>query len=475
MGFLYGRTSMTTGIRATVAALAAGAVALTASGPAWAGDEATTVTVRPGVTLAALHSGAVGADEPIWSPAFTDPAVPGLIRKANLQTLEFNGGGVSDLYHWKTGTAQADPDPTGHPDYASLPPQFTFDQFEKTAHATGTKTLVHVNYGTGTPAEAAAWVRYAKHQHDHVSGWAIGEEVWGNGGLSGINFEPDGHADKSPQAYAANSLKFIAAMKAADPSARVGVELFGVQGDPFQAWDETVMSIVGQKADFVDIHAYPFGLDDTSDAGVLAFPRTIAPKMAAVRQLVNRYASPRTQIVVGETNSAAQPTAQQIGPVNALYLADDVLSLLYGGAVNVDWWALHNGGFGVFGGGDLGLLSTGDCNDDNTLCAPPAQTPFRPYRAMQLVGAMTRRGGAMVPVTSSTPLVVGHAVRGPGGTLAVLVQNDDPAKAAAVRFAVPGYHAVSAVRYGRTDQAPHPVAVGTALPAYSLTLIQFRR
>src|SRR3954452_1278212 len=149
MTFLDGRTTMTTGIRA---AMLAGAMVLTAGAPAWAGDDVTHVTVRPGSTLATLHTGAVGADEPMWSPAFDDPAVPGLIRRANIQTLEFNGGGVSDLYHWRTGTAQADPDPAGHPDYASLPPRFTFDQFARTAHATGAKTLVHVNYGTGTPA-----------------------------------------------------------------------------------------------------------------------------------------------------------------------------------------------------------------------------------------------------------------------------------------------------------------------------------
>ena len=207
---------------------------------------------------------------------FTDPAVPGLIRRANIRTLEFNGGPVSDLYHWRTGTAQADPDADVHPDYTSIPPQFSFDQFEKTARATAARTLVHVNYGTGTPAEAAAWVRYAKQRHDHVSGWAIGEEVWGNGGIPSIDFEPDAHADKSPQAYGRNALAFIAAMKKADPSARVGVELLGVPGGAFQAWDEAVMAIVGTRADFVDIHAYPFGLADTSDASVLAFPRTDA-------------------------------------------------------------------------------------------------------------------------------------------------------------------------------------------------------
>ncbi|HEY0531752.1 MAG TPA: hypothetical protein VGD29_09165, partial [Actinoplanes sp.] len=454
---------MKTGIRATIAALTAGAVVVAVGGPARAADAAATVRVRPEVTLSAVHPDAIGVNEPLWSPVFTDPRVPGLIRQAGIRTLEFNGGGVSDLYHWKTGQEQADPDPAGHPDYSSIPPAFSFDQFENIAHATGAQTFVHVNYGTGTPAEAAAWVRYAKQKHDHVARWAVGEEVWGNGGIDGIDFEPDAHADKSPRAYAKNALTFIAAMKKADPQAQVGVELLGVQGGVYQQWDEAVMSIVGTKADFVDIHAYPFGLDDDSDAAVLAFPRTDAPKMAALRQLVPS----RTQIVVGETNSAAVPTKQQIGQVNALYLADNMLSLLDGGAHGVDWFGLHVGGWGVYGGADLGLLSTGDCNDDNTDCAPPAQTPFRPYWALQLVGAMTRHGGATVPVTSSNPLLIGHAVRGPGGTLQLLVQNDDPARAAAARFDVPGYHAVSAVRYSPSDSKPHPVALGRSLPAYS--------
>jgi alpha-N-arabinofuranosidase len=460
---------MTAGI---LAALAAGAMVVTAAAPAPAGD---TVSVRPETALATVGADAIGVTEPLWSPAFTDPRVPDLIRQAGIRTLEFNGGGVSDLYHWKTGTAQPDPDPAGHPDYASIPPAFSFDQFENIAHETRAQTFVHVNYGTGTPAEAAAWVRYARQKHDHVDRWAVGEEVWGNGGIPGIDFEPDAHADKSPQAYATNALKFIAAMKKADPSAQVGVELLGVPGGAFQQWDEAVMSIVGSKADFVDIHAYPFGLEDDSDAAVLAFPRTNAAKMAALRQLLDRYASPRTEIVVGEANSAAVPTKQQIGPVNALYLADDMLGLLDGGPRNVDWFGLHVGGWAYYGDSDLGLLSTGDCNDDNTDCAPPAQTPFRPYWALRLVGTMARHGGTMVPVTSSNPLLIGHALRGSDGALRVLVQNDDPSHAAAAHLDVPGYHAVSAVQYSPSDAKPHPVAAGRPLPAYSLTLIEFRR
>jgi hypothetical protein len=38
-----------------------------------------------------------------------------------------------------------------------------------------------------TSARPFSWVRYAKQKHDHVDRWAVGEEVWGNGGIPGIN------------------------------------------------------------------------------------------------------------------------------------------------------------------------------------------------------------------------------------------------------------------------------------------------
>lgn len=45
-----------------------------------------------------------GPDTPSWNGALTNPAAPGLIRAAGLSELVFNGGPMSDLYHWRTGT-----------------------------------------------------------------------------------------------------------------------------------------------------------------------------------------------------------------------------------------------------------------------------------------------------------------------------------------------------------------------------------
>ena len=464
------------------------AVVLAATPGTALADQTTTgnVTVRADQALAEIRPGAIGVNTPIWNPRLVDPAVPGLIRQAGIRRLEFNGGGVSDLYHWRDGSVSADPDAADHPyDYAALPPQFSFDQFAATAQQTHADMLVHVNYGTGTPEEAAAWVTYANRvKHYHIKDWAIGEEVWGNGSIPGVNFEPDAHADKSAAAYGRNALAFIAAMKAADPGIRVGVELTGVPAGVslpgFNEWDQGVMSTVGGAADFVDFHEYPFGVRDTSDKGLLGSVRQLPANLAALRALVDRYAGRgrHVDLVVGETNSAAFQAPQQISVFNALYLADDMLTLLENGTTGVAWWALHNGGYGDTHG-DLGLLSTGDCDDTGTVCAPPADTPYPPYYGLQLTGALARPGGTLVATSSADPLVVTHAVREPDGSLAVLLLNEDPTNARKVCLDVRGYRAggdPTVLWYGPgvdRVQVTHQAGRTRTLPAYSLTEMVF--
>ena len=272
-------------------------------------------------------------------------------------------------------------------------------------------------------------------------------------------------------------------MKAADPTIRVGVEVLGVPGGAWQQWDETVLSIVGGAVDFVDFHHYPFGVSDTSDAGLLAANRQLPAKLSALRALVDRYAGGghHVDLLAGETNSAAFQAPQQISVFNALYLADDLLTMLENGTTSAAWWALHNGGYGDTKG-DLGLLSSGECNDDGTVCAPPADTPYPPYYGMQLTGALARPGGTLLSTSSSDPSVVTHAVREPDGTLAVLLLNEDPAHSRQVRLDLRGYRACgdpTVLWYGPgADHVEVTRAHGPAdrrtLPAYSLTEMVFR-
>jgi alpha-L-arabinofuranosidase len=474
-----------TGLRAVAAVI----VALTAvPGAARAADPApgSRVTVHADQGLGVLRPGAVGVNTPIWNPRLPDREVPALLRAAGIGTLAFNGGGLTDLYHWRDGSMSPDPDAAHHPyDYSLLPPQITFDQFATAARRAHARTLVHVNYGTGTAQEAADWVRYANvEKHYGVRDWAIGEEVWGNGGITvngfTINFEPDAHADKSGTAYGRNVVEYARAMKAADPAIRVGVELTGLQIPAMRQWDADVLTAAGSVIDFVDVHRFPYFQADKSDAALLQTARQIPELMSGLRSLVDEKSGGRhVDIVVGETNSAAVQAPQQVSTFNALFLADTELSVLDNGAVSVDWWALHNGGYATSGGGDLGLLSTGDCDDAGQNCGPPANTPFPTYYAQQIVGAVARPGGRLLPVTSANDLVIGHAVRQSNGTLAVVLINEDPDNAQPVTVDLAGYRAApgaTVLRYGRGDQAvvrqhENGDVRTRTLPPYSITTI----
>ncbi|MBS2550057.1 hypothetical protein KGQ19_24635 [Catenulispora sp. NL8] len=452
--------------------------------PAPAPAPAVPVTVNADHVITRLNDGAVGVNTAIWNPGLLDRPADRLIRDAGIQTLAFDGGGVSDLYHWRTGQLSPDPQAAVHDaqglDYEDLKPQFSFDQFAATARATDSKMLVHVNYGTGTPQEAADWVRYAnKVRHYGVQEWAIGEETYFNGALgAGLNTEPDGHADKSAQAYATNSLAFIKAMKAADPGIRVGLELAApIPGTPMLDWDKTVLQVAGSAADFVDVHYYTGA---QTDAALLASPQNAIPKgMSNLSSLVASY-NPKLKVDIGETNSFYQQAPQQISPTNALYLPEAVLAMLENGASEVDWWALYNkwGGNAEGGYGDLGLLASGNVSGDGKSQGPKADTKFDPYYGMQLLGALARPGAKLVTATAGGA-VVAHAALLPGSELDVLLANNDPDHAASVDLHVAGFHAGSEATILTYSAATHGITVthGTVpktLPAYSLTLVLLR-
>jgi alpha-L-arabinofuranosidase len=296
---------------------------------------------------------------------------------------------------------------------------------------------VHVDYGTGTPAEAAAWVRHANLvRHDHVRDWTIGEETYLNGGIPGLTVEPDAHQDKSAAAYGRGVVAYAKAMKAVDPSVRIGIELAPpIAGSPFLDWDKTVLAIAGHSADFVDLHWYPYTAKSFFDT-----VRQVPAIMSATRTLVDQVAGPRVRIVVGETNSAVAASEQETSVTNAVFLADDELSLLENGASAVDWWALHNGTASLPDDVDLALLSSGNTGKSGP-GPQPTDVPFATYYGQELTGALATPGSTLLGVTGADGPVFAHAARQRNGSLVVLLLNEDATAAHWVNLAVAGYRA----------------------------------
>ncbi|MFF9644958.1 hypothetical protein [Kitasatospora aureofaciens] len=488
-----------------------------------------TVTVDGRVTNT-VPADAIGVNTPFWSAPFTRDDTPGLIREAGIGTLSFNAGGPGDLYHFDHG-GWLSPDPYGPYNgpggygYQNLTPAFSFDRFARTARAAGAGMLVHVNYGTGPtdtadhpstdadprpgdPQEAADWVRYANVTRGYgVRDWVIGEETYLNGwnkpggptppgpGHDLEVREPDAHPDRSPVAYARNSIEYAKAMKAVDPGIRVGIELFpydpqrlGESGPDAHAeeWEEAVLGTPGLAAaiDFVDVHWYHARYAGaTTEAALLADTSATARVTATVRTALDRASGPghRIDIVAGETNLNNVGDPRQRGTAGALYLLDSNLSLLENGVSQVDWWALYNGP-GLFGKnndqwGDLGLLSSGECPANWSgaePCEPPVGTPFAPFHTMKLLTTAVRGGGDTLAAATDNPALGVHAVRRADGTLAVVLVNKDPEHAQPFRLSLPGdYRVRRTLSWHDGDGAPtvrHGSAPGSLAP-YSAAVV----
>ena len=468
--------------------LALGSLLLAAAAPAGAQTTAQ-VTVNAAAPLGTIPPAAYGVNTAVWDNSLLDPAVPGLLSRAGVSALRFPGGSTSDDYHWQTHSTT---------DGGYVVAGDNFDGFMGVARLTGAAPIITVNYGSnaaGTdgadPAEAAAWVDYANNVQKYgVKYWEIGNEVYGNAEYGG-NWEKDLHADHSPSAYGSNVVAFANAMKAKDPTIKVGAVLTSPGDWPdgqTPDWNTAVLAACGGSVDFVIVHWYPQTPGQESDAGLLAYPNVLAGKVSKLRTLIAQYCganAPNVQIFVTETNSVPYgPGKQTVGLINGLFAADDYQTWLENGVANVDWWALHNGavtgtndGLDLYGTatyGDYGMLANGSGAE------PIADTPFAPYYGLQMLSHLGRAGDRMVSAASSSSLLAVHAVKQAGGNLALLLINKDPANSCTASISLSGYSpapASTVYSYGETSSAitsaPGSAGVGftQTVPPYSLTTL----
>lgn len=399
-----------------------------------------------------------------------------LLRAAGIGLLRYGGGSYADYYGWQTNsdiqnclpydtTASFEVTATGCATSDSL----AFDQFSAQARAVGAGSFVTVNYGSGTPAEAAAWVAHARATPgDNVALWEVGNENYGcwevNNWLArppedypgytpntytsvnGVYENPtcpqvtEGNAAGTQTlatSYAANALPFLRAMKAADPAAQIGVPwAFGSSvagaGVPDNSeWNNTVLGADGRDIGFVDAHYYPFafggatGGTNPTDQQVLRSLMSVPSLYRDIRGELAAY-DPRARIVVGETGVSNNETTTVCTPAGALFAAGDVLSWLAAGAQSVDWWDMNNYG-----------NTTAACTSPDfgmfTSSSPPV--PETPYYGYVLASVLARPHALLAALPTSDPAdVLAYRSLLPGGNQAVAFLNTAGA-AQTVRFA----------------------------------------
>lgn len=464
---------------AAVACLAASTLATlpTQAQQASAGAATASITVNANENLGTIPSTAYGLNQAVWDSQMNSANSVSMLSQANVGMMRYPGGSYGDIYHWQTNTA-----PGGF-----VAPGTDFDSFMSTAKAVGAQPIIIANYGTGSPQEAADWVKYANVTKGYgVRYWEIGNEVYGDG-YYGADWEADNNT-KGPAAYANNVLQYASAMKAVDPSIKIGAVLTlpgnwpdSVVGSSDSGdWNHIVLSLAGSAIDFVIVHWYPSA---SGTAAMLGEPSQVAGELAQLRQEIDQYAGPdgpSIKIAMTETNSNVDEDTQP----DALFGADTYFTALEQGVFTVDWWDTHNGAGtistapdGATDYQDWGVLSSGGCV--GSTCEPAMNTPFPTYYAISMLSRVGRPGDQMVRAGTDQAMVTAHAVRQANGKLAVMLVNKDPSNAYAVNLHYAGYTPSTATptvyTYGDEASAITSASQGTSasqtLPPYSIETV----
>ncbi|RQP22098.1 alpha-L-arabinofuranosidase C-terminal domain-containing protein [Piscinibacter terrae] len=275
----------------------------------------------------------------LWSASANslDPEGVRLVKELGPTVLRFPGGVFSDTYHWRDGMGPQDKRPTTehHPNGPKSRHSFGTEEVAAVAKAAGAELLLTVNAGTGTAAEAADWVRTMNQvQGPKVRLWEVGNELYMKGDLSGAFMK----ADK----YAGIYKSYASAMKAVDPSIRIGA-IGGLNQGTYHfidddRWTETILKQAAGQIDFLSVHnAYApvvIGVSDKTDPltvyrSMLAAPAQVEQNLQSLSALLSKYETPGKPIGIAVTEWGpffhVQPDSPWVDHVktmgSALYVA----------------------------------------------------------------------------------------------------------------------------------------------------------
>jgi hypothetical protein len=458
----------------SVAAVSAGCSASEASGLSRAQSVRMIGPLALGVNVAAWDS----LSEHVGTSTITE-----LLKSAGLGLLRYPGGSWADEYDWSANTDSS------HCAGAitascSAADALSFAQLSAQARAANASTFVTVNYGSGTPSEAAGWVtRASTTKGEAVALWEVGNETYScqetNDHLAGAPTFVKGYAPGGPvcpsmramaTSYAANVVPYLKAMKKADPAIKIGVPWAfngaqsagsGVKNASF--WNAKVLPAVKTDVSFVDAHWYPFDqVARVSDQQIVLSIRRIPAAAAQIRSTLHRD-SPGAGFLVGETNVSERETTLDFQPVSALFAAATSLAWLSQGAESVDWWDLNN--FGSATGGDYGLVSSGSPESE------AAGTPFAPYYGEQLASNLTSSGSHVETVETGSSNVLAFK-SDQGHQLRILLINTEPSNAVSVadRWFPSGSVLDSLTYSASTAATANPIVHSTTTAGRSLAL-----
>jgi|GEM_PF-945928 len=393
------------------------------------------VSVDASKSLQTVDPRIFGLNTAIWDSVLNTATTAELLNAIDIQALRFPGGSASDVYHWQTNMS----------DGQTFTWASNFDAFANIALTTGSQVYITVNYGTGTPEEAAAWVQYSNVTKNYgFKYWEVGNENYGT-------WEADKNVRPwDPVTYATRFKAYMEQMKAVDPSIKVCAVIEASEDSSAHYADESVVNPrtgvahkgfsevmlatfkqLGVTPDVVVYHRYQQGPGGENDAYLLNSSIAWKSDAQKIRQMLNDYlgaAASQVEIDCTENNSVySNPGKQTTSLVNGLFLADSIGNILQTEFKSLLWWDLRNGQeagnnntaslYGWRNYGNYGIM-----NGANP--AGPADV-YPTYYVYKLLTHFARGGESVIPATSDYNALGVYATR-VNDSVRVLLINKSP-------------------------------------------------
>ncbi len=391
-----------------------------------------------------INDGLFGINAALWDGDLLKPQTAEYVKAVNHKVLRYPGGLRADDDHWKEVLDRKDW-------------MVDIDEFLDFCEKTGNTAMITVNFGKGTPEEAAAWVKHVNITNKKgVKYWEVGNEIYG-----------DWHPNfTTGDDYGKRAAEFIRQMKAVDPSILVAV-IWVIEGE----WNRDVFKHTKDLADAVVIHHYPQHAGEENDAALLSSAASLDDIIPGVKRQLNEYGSPgkKYEIWLTEWNSVDfKPGPQTLSIVNALFVADYLGTLAKWNIEQASYWDIHNDI--TEQGGDYGYLSrTGAPDGDNV--------PRPSYWAFKMVSDGLR--GKLVESVSSNENVSCYLAEN-GNKKTLYIINKMEESKASVKLSIPGFNGKGTLKQLNRENAKKGPSSETitvtekmilTVPSYSLTSI----
>lgn len=229
-----------------------------------------------------------------------DPDVVAMAKQMKTPLVRF-GGNFTSAYHWRDGVGPRDKRVSmlnvawGIPEYN----QFGTDEFLRFCELIGAQPQIALNLGSGTPEEAADWVRYVDQRWPKHQGllWELGNELWGDWNLGYPTLEE----------LPGRTQEFSKAVRGADPEARLIAT--GQDPDVYKKWNAAQLTDPPNTFNFLSTHfvvttdrmATPNATPDEIAEATFALPVELGRRLRAMQTQINDSANFRDKAHIAFT------------------------------------------------------------------------------------------------------------------------------------------------------------------------------